>query len=305
GLRGRSTVSTNHHMLVSGVPPSLIPEMVLTIGRTGPSDRISALTALDGPQVSIDRWGTWNDARRRATHFLQADPVATLERLSSTVSAGAEWAGRWEAADQSMRAALDEAIGVGERPTGCSVARALSDSAWEVLVSASSMPIRDVDAHTVHTGSIYANRGASGIDGLVSTGLGVATAGSRTVVLTGDLSLLHDGNGFVSDDLPDVVFVVVDNNGGGLFDLLPQATHAPGFDRLFVTPHGRDLLGFAAFHGLSAVAVNSIGELGTELDQRLEAGGCHVLVIPVDREADLKRRQALDEVARSVVAGIS
>jgi len=305
GLRGFPTVSTYHHLLVSGVPASLTPEIVATIGRTGPSDRISALTSLNGPQVSIDRWGTWNDPRRQATLLLQADPVATLDELSQTVSAEPEWAERWEAADHGMRTALDETIGMAEQPTGPSVARALSDSTWERLVSASSMPIRDVDAHTVHRGSIFANRGASGIDGLVSTGLGVAASGSRTVVFTGDLSLLHDSNGFIADQLPDVVFVVVDNNGGGLFDLLPQATHAPGFDRLFVAPHERDLMDLAVFHGLDAARVGSIGELGPELERRLEAGGCQVLVIPVDREADLKRRQALDEVARSVVTGIS
>ena len=305
GLRGDSMVSTYHHLLVSGVPAPLTPEIVVTIGRTGPSDRISALTSLEGVQVSIDRWGTWNDPRRQATLLLQADPVATIERLSSAASVDPEWAGRWEAADRSMRDALDEAIGVGEQPTGPSVARALSDCAWESLVVASSMPIRDVDAHTLHGGSIYANRGASGIDGLVSTGLGVAAAGSRTLVLTGDLSLLHDGNGFIADQLPDVVFLVVDNNGGGLFDLLPQATHAPGFDRLFVTPHGRHLATYADFHGLNADTLSSIGGLVPELEQRLEAGGCHALVIPVDREADLKRRQALDEVARSLVTSLS
>jgi 2-succinyl-5-enolpyruvyl-6-hydroxy-3-cyclohexene-1-carboxylate synthase len=125
------------------------------------------------------------------------------------------------------------------------------------------------------------------------------------VVLTGDLSFLHDGNGFLADRLPDVVFVVVDNNGGGLFDLLPQATHAPGFDRLFVSPHGRNLRDLAAFHGLVPAALSSIGELGPELEQRLTSGGCHALVVPVDREADLKRRQALDEVARSVVSALS
>jgi len=305
GLRGHATVSTYHHLLVSGVPALLSPEIVVTIGRTGPSDRVSALTSLEGPQISIDRWGAWNDPRRQSTILFQADPVATLEKLAFTASAGPDWAGQWNAADRSMRTALDEAIGMGEQPTGASVARALSGASWESLVSASSMPIRDVDAHTVHSGSIFANRGASGIDGLVSTGLGVAAAGSRTVVLTGDLSLLHDGNGFLSDKLPDAVFVVVDNNGGGLFDLLPQATHAPDFDRLFVTPHQRDLLGLAAFHGLSAVTVASMGELAPELERRLGRGGCHVLVIPVDREADLKRRQALDDVARSVVIAIS
>jgi 2-succinyl-5-enolpyruvyl-6-hydroxy-3-cyclohexene-1-carboxylate synthase len=139
----------------------------------------------------------------------------------------------------------------------------------------------------------------------VSTGLGVAEAGPRTVVLVGDLSFLHDGNGFLADRLPDVVFVVVDNNGGGLFDLLPQAAHAPGFDRLFVTPHGRNLRALAEANGLSATSVPSIAELVAELGQRLSGGGAHALVVPVDREVDLKNRQALDDVARSVVSGLS
>ncbi len=305
GLRGHPTVSTYHHLLVSGVPGPLLPEMVITVGRTGPSDRLSALTALDVPQVSIDRWGAWHDPRRQATAVLQADPAATVERLSSTVSADPDWGGRWASANQSMRAALDEAMGVGEQPTGPAVGRALSDIGWENLVTASSMPIRDVDAHTVHRGAILANRGASGIDGLISTGLGVAEDGRPTVVLAGDLSFLHDGNGFLVDRLPDVVFVVVDNNGGGLFDMLPQAGHAPGFDRLFVTPHGRDLRALAAIHGLRAASVSSTGELVAEVGRRLGAGGCHAIVIPVDREADLKRRHTLDDVARSVVGGIS
>lgn len=305
GLRDLGAVTTYHHLLVSGIPPSLRPEMVVTVGRTGPSDRLAALTAPGIPQISIDRWGAWHDPRRQATSMLQADPVATLERLASTVTADPNWRAGWMSAEHAMRAALDEAIGVGEQPTGPSVARALSDVGWEILVAASSMPIRDVDAHTVREGLIQANRGASGIDGLVSTGLGVAQVGLLTVILSGDLSFLHDGNGFVSDQLPDAVFVVLDNGGGGLFDLLPQATHAPGFDRLFVSPHHRNLVDLAMAHGLTAVTVSSVGELVSELGRRLEAGGCHVLVVPVDREADLKRRQTLDDAARSAVSGIS
>ncbi|HEY6629259.1 MAG TPA: 2-succinyl-5-enolpyruvyl-6-hydroxy-3-cyclohexene-1-carboxylic-acid synthase [Acidimicrobiia bacterium] len=305
GLRGPEVVTTYHHLLVSGTPASLRPEMVVTVGRTGPSDRLTALTASGIPQISIDRWGAWHDPKRQATSMLQADPVATLERLASTVTPDSNWSAGWISADQTMRAVLDEAIGVGEQPTGPSVARALSDVGWEMLVAASSMPIRDVDAHTVRGGAIQANRGASGIDGLVSTGLGVAHVGLLTVILSGDLSFLHDGNGFVSDQLPNAVFVVLDNGGGGLFDLLPQATHAPGFDRLFVSPHHRNLVDLATAQGLMAGTVSSVGELVSELGQRLEAGGCHVLLVPVDREADLKRRQTLDDAARSAVSGIS
>jgi 2-succinyl-5-enolpyruvyl-6-hydroxy-3-cyclohexene-1-carboxylate synthase len=204
-----------------------------------------------------------------------------------------------------MRDALDEGLGIGEEPSGPAISRALSRSNWGALVAASSMPIRDVDAHLVRGGPILANRGASGIDGLVSTGLGAASALPRTVVLAGDLSMLHDGNGLIADDLGDVVFVIVDNDGGGLFDLLPQAVHAPDFDRLFVAPHGLDLVRIAADHGLDATPAGSLADLASEVDSRLGRGGAHALVVNVDRERDLKLRRSLDEAARTVVADLS
>jgi 2-succinyl-5-enolpyruvyl-6-hydroxy-3-cyclohexene-1-carboxylate synthase len=305
GLRGERVVTTYHHLLVAGVPPGLRPGMVVSVGRIGPSDRLGALTGLDCPQVAIDRWGAWNDPRRESTQLLEADPSLTLTMLSEKVSAESDWATRWASADTEMRDALDEGLGIGEEPSGPAISRALSRSNWGALVAASSMPIRDVDAHLVRGGPILANRGASGIDGLVSTGLGAASALPRTVVLAGDLSMLHDGNGLIADDLGDVVFVIVDNDGGGLFDLLPQAVHAPDFDRLFVAPHGLDLVRIAADHGLDATPAGSLADLASEVDSRLGRGGAHALVVNVDRERDLKLRRSLDEAARTVVADLS
>ncbi len=305
GLRGHEVITTYHHLLVSGVPEWLRPGMVVSAGRVGPSDRLGDLSSADCPQVSIDRWGSWHDPRRDGTHMVQAEPSITLAGLSGRVSADPDWRPRWIAADRAMRSALDEEVGVGEEPSGPAVARALSGANWGALVAASSMPIRDVDAHTVRSGPVLSNRGASGIDGLMSTGLGVASALPRTVVLAGDLSMLHDGNGLIADRLGDVVFVVVDNDGGGLFDLLPTAVHAPEFERLFVAPHGLDLVRLAADHGLPASAAGPVAGLAAELDFRLDDGGAHALVVTVDRERDLKLRRSLDEVARTVVAELS
>ena len=305
GLRGAEVVTSYHHLLVAGVPPSLRPGMVVTVGRIGPSDRLGALTAIDCPQVSIDRWGFWYDPRRQSTQMVQGEPASSLTGLAESVGSDPGWHGQWAAADQSMRSTLDEVLASGSEATGPGLARSLSDVGWGALVSASSMPIRDVDAHTVHSGPIIANRGASGIDGLVSTGLGVATSVSRTVVLAGDLSMLHDGSGLVCDRLGDVVFVVVDNNGGGLFDLLPQAVHAPGYEKLFVAPHGLAMTRLLSELGLDATELASIDGMPSEIDSRLDQGGAKALVVSVDREADLKLRRALDETARSVVADLS
>ena len=128
------------------------------------------------------------------------------------------------------------------------------------LVLSSSMPVRDVEWFAAPRAGVdvYSNRGANGIDGVLSTAVGVALArGAPTAVLIGDVALLHDTNGMLgaaSRDI-DLTIVIVDNDGGGIFSFLPQATELGPemFERLFGTPHGVDLVALAAVHGIPEV----------------------------------------------------
>ncbi len=301
-MRVDSVVTTYHHLLVSGVPRSLKPTIVVTVGRTGPSDRLGALTSLDTTQVQIEPWGSWIDPRRQSTHVIQADPVSVLADLRPS---GEGLAAAWADADSRMRTALDERLDAEGRPTGPAVARALGDVDHEVTVAASSMPVRDIDAHMARIAAVVSNRGASGIDGFVSTAVGVASAGGRTLAMTGDLSLLHDAGSLRVEPPVDVVFVVIDNGGGGLFDLLPQAEHAPGYERLFVAPHGIDLVRLGEAYGVAATRVDDVGDVAGEATRLLGDGGVGLVVVPVDREEDLKLRRALDDVARAICADLS
>jgi 2-succinyl-5-enolpyruvyl-6-hydroxy-3-cyclohexene-1-carboxylate synthase len=303
GLRVYDVVTTYHHLLVTGVPPALRPDLVVTVGRTGPSDRLGSLTSLPVPQVQIDRWGAWNDPQRHSSHLLQADPAKTLGGLPPAPDD--RLLRSWLEADVSMRSALDDHLSTHEVPTGPAVARSLGALDQVMLIAASSMPIRDVDAHVARTAKVIANRGASGIDGFASTALGAASAASGAVAFAGDLSFLHDVSGLVVDEIGDVVFVVVDNGGGGLFDLLPQAEHAPAFERLFVAPHHLDLSRVGSAYNLGASVVGDVADLRSTIRSRLDAGGPHLVVVPVDREADLKARRGLDDTARAVSAGLS
>ena len=127
------------------------------------------------------------------------------------------------------------------------------------------MPIRDLDwfMRTRPGIEILANRGANGIDGFASSVLGAAISHSGPVVaLSGDLSLLHDQNGLLqaSEGSIDVVFVVVNNDGGGIFSFLPQADQ-PGFERLFGTPHGLDLAKLAGFYNCGYELIHDPSEL--------------------------------------------
>lgn len=305
GLRGEPDVITSyHHLLVDGVPAGMAPDLVVTIGATGPSDRVGRLTGLPAAQVQIDRWGRWNDPRRQATVMVQGDPAPTLATMGST--ADVDWVKSWQSAGRSVRAALDAVLEETVEPTGPGLARALSTVAWQSLVVSSSMPIRDVDAHTVGGGRVHSNRGASGIDGFLSTAIGVAHgAGSGTLAIAGDLSFLHDLSALVGDERADLVILAVDNHGGGLFDLLPHAAHAPAFERLFVATHTHDLTAVSLALGVEATASSSVAEARQQVGDRLTAGGLHVVEVEVDRESDLKMRQVLDEAARGAVANLS
>lgn len=295
GLRGRGTVASYHHLLADGVPERLTPEVVVAVGAVGPSERLEHLIASAALRFRVDPRGRTIDPGRNATRVIHADPVRVLAGVPG--DRGAEgWAASWLELDHKVSAAIEGHVSALTEPSGAGVISALNAAHWDTLVAGSSLPIRDVDAHLRRVGRVLANRGASGIDGLVSTALGVASAGAGVVAVCGDLSLLHDSNGFLADPLDDLVLVVVDNNGGGLFDSLPQASHAPHFERIFITPHHRRLEHLAAFHHLGYSETEDLTELATLVADARAAGGVHMIRVPVDRKGDLAVRQALDRV---------
>ena len=301
GLRGARVVGSYHHLLVDGVPHFLRPEIVCAIGAIGPSQRVEELVSAADTRIRVDRWGRHIDPARNASHILQADPVGVLETLIPAARSNNAWSETWFEIDAALRVRMSDLIDSEPSPTGAAVAESLNRSSWGTLVVGSSLPIREVDAHLGRSGEVVANRGASGIDGFVSTALGVASARPRAVAITGDLGLLHDANGFLTDSGDDLVVIVVDNNGGGLFDGLPQARHAPSFERLFVAPQHRDLEILAHLHNLNYVEVTDVTELAEVVDIELIRSGISLIRVPVSRDVDLKMRQVLDDLARESV----
>jgi 2-succinyl-5-enolpyruvyl-6-hydroxy-3-cyclohexene-1-carboxylate synthase len=145
---------------------------------------------------------------------------------------------------------------------------------------------------------VLCNRGANGIDGIVSTALGAAAAGAAPLVLlTGDLALVHDLGGLLvaKRSRLSATIVVLQNDGGGIFSALPVAAHreAVGFDALFATPHGLELAHVAALFGATHSRVASPEELRLALKQAIGAPGLHLVEVPQDREADVAARRTL------------
>jgi 2-succinyl-5-enolpyruvyl-6-hydroxy-3-cyclohexene-1-carboxylate synthase len=326
---GDLAVAHAHHLLAhAGFRRSHRPQLVVRIGRTGLSRHLATLLGPDVPQLLVDPHASWHDPDRAVAELLVGDPAAVCTALATHLGgpAGSDWLDGWLAADERARQTLDEHLdaddGVSEPRVARDLGAGLPDGS--ALVVASSMPVRDLDQYLAprHGIRIIANRGASGIDGFVSTALGVALArgrsadpaghlgpvGGPTVALAGDLSLLHDANGFlVSPDVErlDATFVVVDNDGGGIFHFLPQAAFPASFERVFGTPHGRDLAALARFHGLGYEGVERATALVPAVLAAAERGGIHLVHVRTDRRANvaLHRRltaavgDALDELS--------
>jgi 2-succinyl-5-enolpyruvyl-6-hydroxy-3-cyclohexene-1-carboxylate synthase len=201
-----------------------------------------------------------------------------------------EWLRSWRDADRAARAAVDRVL-AAEPVTGLSVARLLAASvpADGLLVAGSSSSIRDLDLAEPWADSplVLANRGASGIDGTVSTAVGAALAhGARPAyALMGDLTFLHDSTGLVigpREPRPELTILVVNDDGGGLFTLLEQGApeHADVFERVFGTPHGADLRSLCAATSTPYAQARTLDELHGELGV---PSGLRVVEVRADR----------------------
>jgi len=210
--------------------------------------------------VSVVAENRWSDPERNvAAHVTGRDaPARLLSSLPAELEASPA-AGDWLDADRRAADAVDGSLadagpGPSEIEVACEVVQRVP--AGGALVLSSSMPVRDVEwfAPPRPDIDVYANRGANGIDGVVSTAIGVAASGRPTIVLVGDVAFLHDSTALIAldDRSIDLEIVIVDNDGGGIFSFLPQAQQLPAetYELLFGTPHGTDLERLAAAHGL-------------------------------------------------------
>lgn len=232
------------------------PEFVLRVGAPWASKVLNQwLASLGVEQWLYEPHRRWRDPERVVSRLLGALPSA------GDAPAPPDWLSSWAAAESAAQSAIDAAA-AGEAAIARDLVRGLPDGAN--LVVSSSMPVRDVEWYAAPREGIrvFANRGANGIDGVLSTALGVAAGspGVPTVALVGDLAFVHDvGALALAARRPDLdcTFVVVDNQGGGIFSFLPQAHElsASEFEQLFGTPHALNIEAIAHAFGAPKVRV--------------------------------------------------
>ncbi len=313
---------------------------VVVFGRPTLSRPVQLLLARDDVRVVVvaPGGGPWTDPSRRAALVLPEVPAAWW-RARSGADTGAgpggppaqdAWLSAWQEASSAATAAVGRVLDEVEaregtrsapRLTGPGVARVVGRVTGpdDVLVVGSSNPVRDLDLVADWSGSpvVLANRGLAGIDGTVSTAVGVALGlpGRRVRALMGDLTFLHDVGGLLHGPLerePDLQVVVANDDGGSIFATLEHgaAEHAHSFERVFGTPHGADLAALCAGYGIRHQLARDAGELAVAL--AVPGPGISVVEVKVDRAgrralgaalADAARTAAIEAVATEFAAG--
>jgi 2-succinyl-5-enolpyruvyl-6-hydroxy-3-cyclohexene-1-carboxylate synthase len=282
-----------------------LPQLALRVGDMPTSKPLRAwLTA--SPQVVIDPHAAWHEPTRTAELMLQAAGGPACAALAGalemrTAERDPGWLRAWRTADALVGPALDAADDGLEPKLLAGIEPALPDEA--VLWLSSSMPVRDVEACFPSSPKrlrFLANRGANGIDGVVSSAAGAALAtGLPTFLLTGELALLHDLGGVIAAARAgaQLTIVCVNNGGGGIFDFLPVAEHADpaAYDRHIATPAGIELERVAALAGMRHAVAGSPAEL------REAIAGPGLVEVRTDRARNVALHR---ELAERVAAGL-
>jgi len=296
--RGEAAIA--HYDALLRVPKwgeGFAPDLVVRAGDLPTSKPLRQwLAALPGVrQIALDPEHAWQDPDASVGERHAAGP----EALSAEPLDGS-WLEAWRRADAVARTAMGQVLGGDLSEPAVAVRTAAGLRARDTLFVASSMPVRDLETFAVTGARVLANRGANGIDGTASTALGVAAASpGRTVLLTGDVALLHDLGGLLAArrTRTELTVVLINNDGGGIFHFLPVSGERDLFEEHVATPHGIDFAQAAALYGFGHRLVAT----PEDFDAALAAGGSTIIEVRTDRAANVEtHRRVWAAVARSV-----
>lgn len=279
------------------------PQAFLRLGEAPSSKVLSQfISGSSAVQIHVGQFDDPFDADHKVASHITCDPSTFCEALASLIHATTKmhYLNQWLKADELAEASIakyqEESVGSLSGPTASRiVAESLKTS--QNLVVSSSMPVRDLEwfGGDCSRFRVFSNRGANGIDGVVATAIGVAIATERpTIVLIGDVAVLHDSSSLVSltSREVEVKIVVTDNDGGGIFQYLSQASlvATEKFEKLFGTPHGSDLVRLAEAHQISTFDCRTSSELR---DVLARSGTC-LIRIGTDRHHEVLVHQEIN-----------
>ena len=324
------------------VAQSLAADVVLRIGAIPTSKALLQYLQrhASAHQIVVDASG-WPDPTLAAAEIVHADPERVCAQLGEAIrgqrggspsaqgAQGAQladsassdrsaWLAQWQRMDREAGAALAKYAATLDEPFEGAALAAVAGlmPPHSTMFVSSSMPVRDLDAFAVGDSRplrVLANRGANGIDGVVSSALGAAAArkvnGAPIVLVIGDIAFYHDMNGLLAARLHalDATIVILNNDGGGIFSFLPQAAQPGHFEQLFGTPHGLRFEATAALYGARYHAVATLDAMRSAVTAGVTGTGLHIVELRTDRARNVAlHREAWAEAAHaiSVAAGI-
>ena len=291
------------------------PDVVLRFGAIPTSKPLQQFLQRATRQILVDPGG-WRDPTSMATDVLHVDPVALCEALKDAIGAAPldEWSRDWQTRNAAARAALrghlESVDELFEGKLFFELDQLLPEGT--LLYAGNSMPVRDLDTFlpkSTRKLRCLSNRGANGIDGVVSTALGASAAHpGRVVLVIGDVSFYHDLNGLLASRAHglDLLVVLVNNDGGGIFSFLPQAESAPDeFELLFGTPHGLDFRPFVEGYGGCFTRAHDWPSFRAAVEHGLEQGGLRVVEVPTERQRNVALHRAVWRAVAEALATAS
>jgi 2-succinyl-5-enolpyruvyl-6-hydroxy-3-cyclohexene-1-carboxylate synthase len=261
------------------IAEDVAPDTVVVIGRTTLSRSINALVNSARKVIVIDPRMATVDSDRAATQKFTQLPTVEVG------TPDAEYAQKLQKYSQRAQKLVSGISDWSEALVAREIAAALPTGTS--LFISSSRPIRDIEGFAEPRSGVetFANRGLAGIDGNISTALGIASQRSATIAVLGDLGFLHDVTGLIHNEDINLKIFVINNNGGGIFSTLSQRG-VEGFEEVFGTPHNLDLISIAKSFGISASSVGTKSELHVEIGKPVS--GLSVVVVNVpDRESNV------------------
>ena len=260
------------------IADDLAPDTVVVIGRTTLSRSINAFIKTARKEIVIDpRMATVDSDRMADQKFIQL-PVVEVH------PADAEYAEKWKKYSLRAQKMVADISTWSEQLVAREIASGIPTGTS--LFISSSRPIRDLEGFAAaRTGvETFANRGLAGIDGNISTALGIASQRKETIAVLGDLGFLHDLTGLIHKEKINLKIFVINNDGGGIFSTLSQRG-VDGFEEVFGTPHGLDLTAIAQSMGIAANTISSQAQLITELSEPVKGTSVVVINVP-NRDAN-------------------
>ncbi len=312
GTPGDLVLECGDAIAAAGVFDQLAPEYVIRLGPIPTSRPIWSWLERNPQVFQILAGASGMDATRSASELLPYPSDTAAGALAAAIETAAppDWADSWLAADSVAAQAIAESLEQLPFPNEPAVARLLMTHAPQhaTVTVGSSMPIRDVDTFGGKSHRhlrVFGNRGTNGIDGVASAALGAAAAGGQSIALLGDVSMFHDLNALGTAaqlELP-ITFVVVNNDGGGIFHFLPQAQpdvlDPAVFEAFLGTPHGTDFVAVAAALGIAAQQVTTAADLAAALE--VEAAGPRLYQLRTDRVENLEAHRSIAAAVRKAL----